>query len=272
MKNDAHTHCKPCLMCATRKGGCRTFQPPLAPIPVGGPFHQVAVDLQLPLTANGNSYVAVFMDYLMKWSEAFAIPDQKADTTARLYVENIVCRHGIPEALLSDRGANFLSCLMLEICRPLGVKKINTSGYHPQSDGLVEKFNSTLISMIAKSCDVCNSDWNVRLPYLLFAYRVSAQESTRESPFVLLYGRDTRIPTETVLYHVRTPYVVDLEDYKQDLMADMSLAWKLAFENIAQAQIAQKRAYDHHAKEVDLHVEERVMVLIRRRVRERIGS
>ena len=174
-----------CLICATRKGGCRTFRPPLAPIP------------------NGISYVAVFMDYLTKWLEAFAIPDQKADTIARLFVKNIVYRHGIPGELLSDCGANFLLCLMLEICRLLGMKKINTSGYHPQSDGLVEKFNSTLISMIAKSCDVRGRDCDVHLPYLLFAYRVSAQESTRESPFVLLYGRDARIPTETVLSYVR---------------------------------------------------------------------
>ena len=92
-----------------------------------------------------------------------------------------MCRHGIPEELLSERGANFLSTLIQEVCQLLGVKKINTSGCHPQTDGLVEKFNSTLISMIAKSCDVRDQDWDVRLPYLLFVYRVSAQESTREA-------------------------------------------------------------------------------------------
>ena len=81
---------------------------------------------------------------------SFAIADQKAETLARLFVENIVCRHGIPEELLSDRGANFLSTLVREVCKLLGVKKINTSGYHPQTDGLVEKFNSTLINMVAK--------------------------------------------------------------------------------------------------------------------------
>ena len=126
------------------------------------------------------------MDYLTKWPEAYAIPDQKAETIARLFVENIVCRHGIPEELLSDRGANFLSNLMQEICQLLGVKKLNTSGYHPQTDGLVEKFNSTLINMIAKSCEVKDRDWDERLPYLLFAYRVSSQASTKESPFFLL--------------------------------------------------------------------------------------
>ena len=95
MKNDVVTFCKACLVCATRKGGRKTFRPPLTPIPVGGPFHRVAVDiLQLPLTANGNSYVAVFMDYLTKWPEAFAIPDQKAETIAKLFVENIVCVTG----------------------------------------------------------------------------------------------------------------------------------------------------------------------------------
>ena len=244
MKNDVSTFCKACLVCASRKGGRKTFRPPLAPIPVGGPFHRVAVDiLQLPLTAQGNCYVAVFMDYLTKWPEAFPIPDQKAETIAKLFVENIVCRHGIPEELLSDRGANFLSTLIQEVCQLLGVKKINTSGYHPQTDGLVEKFNSTLISMIAKSCDVRDRDWDVRLPYLLFAYRVSAQESTREAPFFLLYGRDARIPTETVLSHVRSPYAVDLDDYKEDLVCDLSLAWKLASENIEKAQTAQKIAY-----------------------------
>ena len=92
---------------------------------------------------------------------------------------------------------------MLETCQLLGVKKINTSGYHTQSDGLVEKFNSTLISMIAKSCDVHDRDWDVRLPYLLIEYR------HRNLPENLLlsccYGRDARILTETVLSHVRTP-------------------------------------------------------------------
>ncbi len=193
MKNDVTAFCRACLVCASRKGGRKTFRPPLTPIPVGRPFHRVAVDiLQLPLTTQGNCYVAVFMDYLTKWPEAFAILDQKAETIAKLFVESIVCRHGIPEELLSDRGPNFLSELIQEVCKLLGVKKINTSGYHPQTDGLVEKFNSTLINMIAKSCDARKHDWDAHLPYLLFAYQVSAQESTRE-PKLNLHKRKLMI-------------------------------------------------------------------------------
>jgi transposase InsO family protein len=183
----------------------------LTPIPVGGPFHRVGVDvLQLPLTRNGNRYVVCFVDYLTKWVEAFPVSDQRAETIANLFIEHVVCRHGVPEQLLSDRGANFLSDLLQGVCAILGVDKINTSGYHPQTDGLVEKFNSTLINMIAKCCEVQQHDWDEQLPYLLFAYRSSIQESTRESPFCLLYGRDPRLPTETVLSKPVSPYQVDL--------------------------------------------------------------
>ena len=106
-----------------------------------------------------------------------------------------MCQHGIPEELLSDRGANFLPSLMQSVCQVLGVKKLNTSGYHPQTDGLVEKFTSTLINMIAKRSNTVPHDWDVRLPQLLFAYRSSMQESTRESLFYLVCGRDPRVPT-----------------------------------------------------------------------------
>ena len=262
MKADVRRHCRSCLVCASRKGGKRTFKPPLQPIPVGGPFHRVAVDiLKLPLTSNGNHYVAVFMDYLTKWPEAFAIPDQKAETIAPLFLEHIVCRHGIPEELLSDRGANFLSNLIQEICQVLGVKKINTSGYHPQTDGLVEKFNATLISMIAKSTSD-GAEWDTRLPYVLFAYRASLQESTKESPFFLLYGRDPRVPTSTVLTYQRSPYTIDIDDYKSEMMTSLSQAWKLAQENIKVAQKYQKTQYNKKTRETNVKVGDRVMVLM----------
>ena len=263
MRNDVNKFCHSCLECSTRKTGRRCFKPPLHPIPVGGPFHRVAVDiLQLPLTTNGNKYVAVFMDYFTKWPEAFAIPDQKAETIAKLFTEQIVCRHGIPEELLSDRGANFLSTLVQEICKLLDVRKINTSGYHPQTDGMVERFNMTLTNMIAKSCNVHNRDWDVHLPYLLFAYRCSAQESTKESPFFLMHGRDPRIPTESLLAQNRSPYAVDADDFKLDLVSSLSLAWKLASESIESSQISQKRFYDRATKQPKVHPGDRVMVFM----------
>ena len=118
----------------------------------------------------------------------------------------------------------------------MGTKKVNTSSYHPQTDGLVERFNRTLTSMLAKTVEKDERNWDHRLPYVLFAYRTSLQESTRESPFHLLYGRDARLPTEAALSHPRTCYQVDLEDYKADLVANLSDAWGLAPDNVQRAQ------------------------------------
>ena len=89
---------------------------------------------------------------------------------------------------------------------------MNTSGYHPQTDGLVEKFNCMLINMISKHTDAGTVEWDQQLQLLLFAYRSMVQESTRESPFFLLYGRDPRLPTGTQLDGARTEYLVDMDD------------------------------------------------------------
>ena len=79
--------------------------------------------MQLLKTRRGNRYAIVFMDYLTKWPEVYATTDQTAPTIARLLVEEIISRHGVPRQLLSDRGPSFLSKLLLEVCTIMGVKK-----------------------------------------------------------------------------------------------------------------------------------------------------
>ena len=94
--------------------------------------------------------------------------------------------------------------------------------------------------MIAKCTQKNGSDWDKHLSFLLFAYHATIQESTRESPFYLLYGRDPRLPTESVLNHVKSPYVVDVDDYKTTMTISLSEAWKTAQENIKSAQTKAK--------------------------------
>ena len=260
MRADVRRFCRACITCASRKGPGRAVRPPLNPIPVKKPFHRIAVDvLTMPLTSRGNRYIVVFMDYFSKWAEAFAVPDQQAPTIARLLVDNIICRHGVPEELLSDRGSNFLSDLMMEICRILGIKKLNTSGYHPQTDGLVEKFNSTLLGMMSKCSDSKTLEWDQQLPTLLFAYRSMVQESTKESPFFLLYGRDPRLPTESVLGTTNAAYLVDMEDYRSEFLLSLAKAQKLALENIRKAQSKQKEFYDRASENPKYRIGDRVM-------------
>ena len=190
MRKDVVDWCRACLTCATRQTSKKT-KPPLVPIPVGGPWDRVGVDIvQLPKSHSGNQYAVVFCNYLTKWPEVFPTKDQTALTVARLLVREIIPRHGVPRQLLSDRGSAFLSKLMMEIYKLLGVKKVNTTAYHPQYDGLVERFNRSLIDMLSKTVQAHGQDWDEKLPFVLFAYRASIQQSTLESPFYLMYGRD----------------------------------------------------------------------------------
>ncbi len=114
-------------------------------------------------------------------------------------MEEIISRHGVPTELLSHWGISFHSLpnLTQEVNQLMGVHKLNTTAYHTQTDGLVERFNRTLTDMLAKTVERNGYDWDHHLPFVLFAYRSSLQESTQESLFFLLYGRDPRLLTET---------------------------------------------------------------------------
>ena len=151
----------------------------MTPIPVGAPFERMGVDvLQLPRSRSGNQYAVVFIEYLTKWPEVFPTTNQEALTIAKLLAEKVVPVHGVPKELLSDRGSNFFSKLMYELYRLLGVRKVNSSAYHPRTDGMVERFNRTLLDMLAKTARQDPRNWDKRLPQVLFAYRTSPHEST----------------------------------------------------------------------------------------------
>ena len=200
------------------------------------------------------------MDYLTKWPEVFAVPDQTAATIARLLVEEIVSRHGVPTEILSDRGKAFLSSLMKETVKILGIHQTNTTAYHPQTDGLVERFNRTLITMLAKTAKKGGRDWDKHLPYVLFAYRASEQQSTRESPFFLLYGRDPRLPTKQALTPSKSRQQIDLHEYGVYIAGKLAEAWDLAKRNVQKAQKQQKKTYDQHSRPPNFKVGERVFL------------
>ena len=96
-----------------------------------------------------------------------------------------------------------------------GVKKVNTTACHPQTDRLVEWFNRTLTSMLATKVQQNGSDWDLHLPYVPFANRASTQESTQESPFFLLHGQDPRLPSALDMEVSEPQSEIDLDTYKE---------------------------------------------------------
>ena len=120
-----------------------------------------------------------------------------AESVAEEPIKVFACVH-VPREILTDQGANVMSQLFVELYRLLQVHPIRTSPYHPQTDGLVERFNQTLKSMLQKTGTDRGKEWDKKIPYILFAYQEVPQASTGYSPFELLYSRDIRGPLDTL--------------------------------------------------------------------------
>ncbi|OWZ19999.1 LOW QUALITY PROTEIN: hypothetical protein PHMEG_0005648 [Phytophthora megakarya] len=174
-----------------RGKGCRRRMP-VKDLP--GPFSLVVVDVigRLTTTDRGNNYSLVFVDYFTRWAEAFAIQALDSITFVNVMIDGVICRHGAPEQLLSDRGTNFTLDLARSLYQPLGIKKLFGSAYHPQTQGLVERFIGSLLGMLRLFVHETQTDWDVYLPRILFAYRTSYHESLGYTPFFSLYGRNPK--------------------------------------------------------------------------------
>ena len=164
-------------------------------------MERVAVDIAgpLPTSSSGNRYIVVAMDYFTKWPEAYPVPNQEATTVARVLVDEFFCRFGIPYELHSDQGRNFESKVFQECCNLLGIRKTRTTPLHPESDGMVERFNRTLGQELAKRCRHSQENWDEHLPTILMSYRSAEHESTGYTPAQLVMGRDLRLPVDLMM-------------------------------------------------------------------------
>ena len=261
MYNDVITHCMSCPQCAIVNAAGRVNKSPLHPIPVSRPFEIVGVDIMdLPPTKSGNRHVVVFQDFLTKFPLMYPVPDQKALHLARLLAEEVIPLFGVPEHLLSDRGTNLLSHLMTDLCKILGIKKLNTTAYHPECDGMVERFNRTLKTSLRKHAATYGNQWDKYLYGVLYAYRNIPQESTGEKPSYLLYGMDLHTPSEAAILPPSPTGWVDTDDYREQVTLSLSVARDNAVKSIRKAQQRYKRQYDRNTKAATFAVGQWVLV------------
>ena len=197
-RQDVRRLCRTCDVCAARKQPLKKPKSPMKQYNVGVTMERIALDVMgpLPETEDGNKYILVVGDYFTKWTEAYAIPNQEAVTVANVLIKEFICRYGVPLQIHSDQGRNFESMLFKEICRILNIEKTRTTALHPQSDGMIERFNRTLESMLAMFVSDNQRDWDGCLPYVMMAYRTSVHETTGCTPSEMMMGRDVRLPAD----------------------------------------------------------------------------
>ena len=167
---DTADYCRSCAECQKSRDP-RMRRAPLVPLPIiKEPFERIAMDIVGPLlrSQSGNRFILVICDYATKYPEAVPLRTINAENIAEELVK-FFSRVGIPKEILTDQGSNFVSQLLTEIYRLLHIHPIRTTPYHPQTDGLVERFNKTLNSLLRKAAVDVGKDWDKLLPYLLFA-------------------------------------------------------------------------------------------------------
>jgi hypothetical protein len=262
MYDDVKEYIKNCDACQRR--GPVNRKEMMIPIKVKAPFHRVGIDIKgpLPITSNNNRYIIVAMDYFTKWPEAKAIADIKAETVAKFIYEEIICRHGTPEELLSDRGLSFMNQVVDQLCAKFQVKHRLTSPYRPQTNGMIERFNRTLGECIAKLINDNDKEWDEYISSVLFAYRTMKHKSTGYSPFYLMYGRQAKLPVEL---KVETIYdsEKDMEEAILDRVATihkMEIDQQDVLINIEQGQQKAKDRHDDQRVAQRLKISDKVLV------------
>ncbi|KAG1948853.1 hypothetical protein F2P79_012397 [Pimephales promelas] len=239
-----------CQACPTCQVTSSRTPPPSPLIPlliIEVPFERIGMDIvgPLPKSARGHEHILVIVDYATRYPEA--VPLRKA--TAKSIAQELfllASRVGLPSEILTDQGTPFMSRLMADLCRLLRVKQLRTTVYHPQTDGLVERFNQTLKQMLRRVTAEDKRDWDLMIPYVLFGIREVPQASTGFTPFELLFGRQPRglldvareaweqqpAPHRTIIEHVR------------QMRERIDRVMPLVHEHLCKAQQAQQRHYD----------------------------
>ena len=197
MMSEIQQYCYACESCAKSKTSPHMKKAPLSPDTIPSrPFERVAIDILGPLkeTYHGNKYVLVVTCAFSRYPEAIALPDQQSPTVAKAFVEQVICRHGMPKEVMSDRGTNFCSALFQQVNEILKIKRKLTSAYHLMANGGAENLVKNLKNMLIHYVNYYHNDWDSMIPFVLFAYRNSINSSTLETPFYLLHGRDPELP------------------------------------------------------------------------------
>ena len=198
MTVDIRKFVRSCHVCQIKAPVGRDKPAPFQRMPlIEEPFQRVVIDLvgPLPVTNDRYEYILTMVDMATRWAEATPLRKITADKVAEALFD-MFSRVGFPKEIQSDRGQQFMSQLFQEFNSFSNIKHIFSTPYHPQTNGVVERFHSTLKNMLRKLAEQSPSDWSRYLSAALFAYRQQIHSSTGFSPFFLLYGRSPRGPME----------------------------------------------------------------------------
>ena len=239
MAKDVGQHCKHCVRCQV--ANAQANKPAsLQPVIASRLWEMVAVDiLKVPPSLQGNQYILVAQDYFSKWPFAWPMADQKAERIIKILRDHVFTVVGPPERLHSDQGRNFESHILTELCRAFNITKSLTTPYHPMGDGLVERTNRTLLSLL-RTYTQEQGDWEEHLQLLLFIYRTTKHSSTGLSPHEILFGHN---PPSQFTPNCNLPEMRNPMEYSDKLQRKILELREWVDANITESAMRQQSSY-----------------------------
>ena len=211
---------------------------------------------------SGNRYIVSFIDIYSGWPEAYAVPDKAADRIVHLILEEIFPTFGCLLEIVSDNGTENVNRNVQETLDAMNIHHIKTSYYCPQENGRVERFHRTLHSVMMKKIQEDVQTWDLYLNQTLAAVRFHVNESSKFSPFFLLYNRDVVLPLDTIL-KPRKRYVG--EDMHKIALQQQHKSFTLVHRHMKEAKRKQKENADRNSKEENFQIGDPVYLKNHRR-------
>ncbi|GKD51583.1 putative reverse transcriptase domain-containing protein [Tanacetum coccineum] len=211
---------------------------------------------KLPRSRSGHDVIWVIVDRLTKSAHFLAIrEDFNTEKLARLYIDEIVARHGVPVSIISDRDGRFTSHFWQTVQKALGTRLDLSTAYHTQTDRQSERTIQTLEDMLRECVIDFGGSWDVHLPLAKFSYNNSYHSSIRYAPFEALFGRKCRSP---VLWaEIRVGSVIGTE-----LVLEMTDKVVLIKEKLKAARDRRKSYADKRRKPLEFEVGDRVLLKV----------
>ena len=200
MNDDIIQHCQSCRRCQEAKRNARPVQKVPHHITARLPFEIVALDFtKVEQDRYGRENILVITDVFSKWTKAVPTPDQTAETVAKVLIKEWITHYGPPLRIHSDRGRSFENHLIYRLCEHYAIKKSRTTAHYPQGNGQTERFNKTLIGLLASLTPEQKRRWPELLPELVFFYNSTPHTTTGLSPYSILFGREATLPVDLFL-------------------------------------------------------------------------
>ena len=248
-----------CKRCILAKIPYKPFWTKMESILATRPLEVVCLDFDKLERACGKEDVLVITDVYSKFTAAAATKDQTAKTTAMAFIQEWLSKYGTPARIHSDRGPNFESQLIQELCQYYGIKKSRTTAYHLQGNGVVERFNRTMHDLLRSLPPEKKRCWPVYLNGVVYSYNVAPHTSTSLSPFYVMFGRHPRLPVDLMLPTARSNgEAPGSQDWMALHQQQLQEAYKTLSRSLGQAADKCKKIFDRKARDASLEMGTRV--------------